>query len=553
MAKKKTFRAKLSFNAADIMQHNHLNIERSGISMPLNIDIEDYKKGLFGYSKDKYSFGWAGNDPKFYGDVQKGVAPKPEDFIEVPFRLISATIVGGGTWKATDFSNATILKKSVKMLDGKTVYKDHETDTDNWVGIVNGVKWSDAFDSNGVKVPAGIDGILAIDQVTNPKVARGAMMGTIYSNSVTVEFDWEMSHKFENEWDFLNKIGTIGTDGKMIRRVVTAIYNYHETSLVWLGADPFAKAYTEDNKLKNIDVGSVYQYAKAKPDEARPTEDTENKYKERKTYSVNLGFGTELLPLSKNGLSSHSSNSSQKISFDMKQFIAAFMKAFGTQLNLTAAELEKIETPDGFVSHIEELSKKVTFENPNADTTAQLEAFKAVALTVAKEAAPETTDINPAEFMKTHTFVKTEELSTLKTTAGEVEQLKKDKSNLEAEAALGKNYLAAKRTQAIKLYKATVGADEADAAVIDLFNKADDKAIDGLLAQYGKTATAKFSGHCKKCQSTEIEFKSSVEVEGEEHEGGAKSIPDVSFKALQNEFTKPTFGLGRTTEKAAAE
>jgi len=240
--KKKTYRMKMNFSKDELA--GSVSLGAVGISMPMldPLSLEEYRKGL-SRQRDSMNFGMLGNDPKYYQDTKMtDITPKPEDFLEVPFRLISATIVGGGTWKATDFSNTAILKKSTSLLDGVPLYKDHETDLDNWVGLVNGVKWTGAFkDVSGVDVPAGIDGIVAIDIKTNPKVARGVAAGAIYSNSVTVEFDWEMSHTYENEWDFLNKLGTIGGDGKMIRRVVTAIHNYHESSLVWLGADPFAK------------------------------------------------------------------------------------------------------------------------------------------------------------------------------------------------------------------------------------------------------------------------------------------------------------------------
>ena len=73
---------------------------------------------------------------------------------------------------------------------------------------------------------------MAVDAKTNPKVARGVLMGSIFSNSVTVEFEWKMSHPFENEYEFLDKIGQYGADGKMIRRVVTKILNYHKSSLI---------------------------------------------------------------------------------------------------------------------------------------------------------------------------------------------------------------------------------------------------------------------------------------------------------------------------------
>lgn len=533
----RTFKGKLSFNAADLTQRNHLSIERSGLSMPIPKNLEEYRKDFY-RAQDWLSFGWSGNDPKFYGEPHKDVAPKAEDFVEVPFRLISATIVGGGTWKATDFSNVAVLKKSTKMLDGKTIYKDHETDTDNWVGIVNGVKWTEAFSSNGTPVPAGIDGILAIDKITNPKVARGALMGTIYSNSVTVEFDWEMSHQFENEWDFLSRIGTLGTDGKMIRRVVTAIHNYHETSLVWLGADPFAKAYDTDNNLKNIDVGSVYKFCKATPEETAPTDDVKKDYQTSRVFSVGLGFDKDLIPISK--MSKNELDLPPQNKKDMKNFLAAFISVFGAQLNLKMEDVKDMKEADELVPH---LQKIVIPEGADPAVTAQFSAVRDLALAAVKKETPEATTVDLAEFTKTHTFIKTEELNTLT-------EANKGIAELTKEANIGKTYLSAKRTEAIRLYKVAVGEDKVSADVIAMFEKAEDAAVEGLLKQYAKDATMKFSGKCGKCGSSEFEFKSSFEPAATEETANAGAVK-VGFNDILKEVRQPKsqIGRGRSEEK----
>ena len=530
---KRTYRGKLSFNAADVLQRNQVNIDLSGLSMPIPADFAAFSKEFEGYSRDRLAFGWGGNDPKFHGDVNNNIQPKPEDFVEVPFRLISATIVGGGTWKATDFSNVAVLKKSRQLLDGKTVYKDHETDTDNWVGLVNGVKWTEGFKSNGVDVPAGIDGILAIDKITNPKVARGCLMGTIYSNSVTVEFDWEMSHTFEREWDFLDKIGEIGSDGKMVRRIVTAIYNYHETSLVWLGADPFAKAYDADNNLKNIDIGSVYKFSKVAVDEEpKLTETTKETYTKNKVYAVGLGFDKNLVPLSKKTLDLSPTHKNKTV-MD-KKFIAAFVATFGKQLNITEADFAEDKNGEELLGHFTKLGSTVS---DYAKASEALGKVQEMALAVVKEKDATATTVDLVEFAKTHSFVDTAALATLKTEAGKV-------PTLELEAAAGRTFLAAKKVEAVRLYKATVG-DKADEAVIELFNKADDKALNGLIKQYTKGATEKFAGHCADCGSANFEFKSSMEIEDP---NPVVKTTDVSFNSIYKQLHKPSMTIGKKAD-----
>lgn len=186
--------------------------------------------------------------------VPENIALNPDEIYLVPFRLISATIVGAGTWKATDFSKAGVLKASMPLLKNKPIYRDHMMYVDYWAGIVNEVVWTNPYSQGVMDIPAGIDGLLALDTSTeeNRNLAKGVNMGAVTSNSVTVEFEWEPSHEFEKEWMFYENIGSI-VDGRMVCRVVTKIIEYHETSLVGLGADPYAKKITSSGELTNID------------------------------------------------------------------------------------------------------------------------------------------------------------------------------------------------------------------------------------------------------------------------------------------------------------
>ena len=185
MKKKKIFRERLNFKHADF--RGSVDLGLSGINTAIATPAVTHHN-YEGFDTRGFQFGnlWSSiNDPKFYSDVTASdIVPKEEDFIEVTFRLISATTVGAGTWKATDFTNAKVLKASMDKLNGKPIYKDRETDLDNWVGVVKGTRWSAETTENGVKIPAGIDGLMLIDAKTNPKIARGLLLGSIFSNSV---------------------------------------------------------------------------------------------------------------------------------------------------------------------------------------------------------------------------------------------------------------------------------------------------------------------------------------------------------------------------------
>lgn len=545
MLKKKRYSGSLSFRKGQT--GNTVSLGASGISMPImdSVTLEEYRKE-FSSKKDRLKFGVFGNDPKFYdANTVDDITPKPEDFIEQPFRLLSATVVGGGTWKATDFSDERVLRGSMSKLDGVPLYKEHETDLDNWVGLVNGVKWAKGFtDSAGLEIPAGIDGIVAIDKVTNPKVARGVLAGAIHSNSVTVDFDWEMSHTFENEFDFFNRIGEIGSDGKMIRRIVVAINDYHESSLVWLGADPFAKAINADGDHKMVDIASVYSFTKQaftkqskiykSTDDAKP-----DNLADVRSMSINFAVDKNVLSLAKKRVDFNKNNTK------MNKFLAAFILAFGKDLGIAEGETPTDDQMEGFV-------KKLSFNSPdvealNTQNATDAGLFKQLALSAFKatEGNEEATEVDLASFTKDHKFVDSAKYDAV--LASEV-QLKADKKvledanlALEADAKVGKDYLKLKREEAIRLYKVAVGQDNADAAVVAMFDKAGDKAVDGLLKQYAKNATTKFSGTCADCGSGNFSFRSSI-ADPAGADGGAGTGKVEGFKSYDDIYAERSQG-----------
>ena len=134
------------------------------------------------------------------------------------FRQLSATIVGGGSWKATDFSDEKMLKKGMRMLENKPIYLNHDMYVGNEVGYVGKPKWTAAYkNSQGKDIPAGIDASMNVDGVLYPEIVRklSGSVPLIKSSSVTVLFKWEASHEFASEWDFYSAIGSTANDGRM--------------------------------------------------------------------------------------------------------------------------------------------------------------------------------------------------------------------------------------------------------------------------------------------------------------------------------------------------
>src|SRR6478609_7305779 len=210
--------------------------------------------------------------------------PKAEDLIRVPFRALSATVVAGGTWRATDFTNESVLRASIPKLIGKTAFTEHWQYALNNIGVVEAASWSPATMQGNIIVPGGIDVVYLIDAKRNEELARSLLLPVpaIYSNSVTVEYAWEPTHDdFTDADDFERNIGKIGPDKRMIARKAIEIIDFHESSILWMGADPFAKMYGPDGKLINIDEGAVFEQV---------NDYTKNAYQKEHFYFASYSF-----------------------------------------------------------------------------------------------------------------------------------------------------------------------------------------------------------------------------------------------------------------------
>ena len=506
-----------------------LRLKDAGMSVILSTDPEARAKEVqsFGF------FGGSSDTNKFFPDIKAtDLIPKPEDFVKVPFRLLSATIVGAGTWKATDFTDAKVLKASMPHLTAKPLFFDHEQDIMNWVGLIDSVKWSEGYTADdGTKVPPGIDGMLAIDAKTNPKLARGVMMGAVFSDSVTVIFDWVPSHPTMAPEQFMQKMGAV-VDGKMVCRKVTAIYDYHETSLCWLGADPFAKRYDENGKLTNIDTSATFS---DEPDSIR------TQYEKEQTFTVSYGLDKAVcLSMTKSLLSLNSSVNPKTDTMNPK--VQAMLCAM---LGLAAGtEITEQSFSDGMAI--------VTKEQNTANT-----ANAALASSL-KEKAKVVLGKDPEDmtaFLTTHEFVAVGELPAMKAADALVTSLTAEVEGatretilasvqaLKVSAASGKKALEAKRTETERLYKIHV-ANKSEQSVLDLIKGATDDQLDGLLKSYTKGVTDSFKGTCTKCGATgeAITFRSSVD--SNEDEPPQAVATDDSFASVYKDMSKSSMRIG---------
>lgn len=445
------------------------------------------KFGLFGGSLNVNSF-----MPNVTAEMLK---PKAEDFIEPMFRLLSATIVAK-KYNPTEFSEA-VLKESMHLLLGQSVNCDHDTDVGNAVGAVSAVEWQESYKENGIVIPAGINGVLKIDGLSNPRLARGIMMDppSIHSNSVTVEFAWEPSHQFEDIWEFYSKLGTYNEKGEMIRRIVTKIISYKETSLVWHGADPFAQLLKSGRLNNPAYAGSQY-------------------------YSFSEEQAAEANEPSK-----------RVAMYDFKSFSEKLPKYNTTQFNN--------EKGSGNGNHTNQSNK----QNMNKELQQLLESlFGENLLTLAEG--------HEASAQEALTQIKNlvQQNKDLTTSKGnleaEVSTLKEEKANLEKEVAKFKlgheawaEHVKSFREATVAQYRKVMGEENVDQNILQLLEGENTtfETLAALRKTYDAQLEEKFPMHCAVCGSHDISRASSVaeDKNGEGAEGADNKPRDTASVAAR--------------------
>jgi hypothetical protein len=423
--------------------------------------------------------------------------PQESDFLFFPFRHLSATIVGGGSWKATDFSDESVLKRGHKLLEGKPAYVNHNMWVGEEIGVVKDVEFTKSYtNTNGEKIPAGIDAPFVIDQKLEPKLVRrmtSPMGSPIQSASVSVLFDWEASHEFEKEYDFYYHIGEM-IDGSMVRRIVTEIIDFYESSLVWLGADPYAKMLV-DGEVVNIDRASVVYNGDLKGDA-----EFGKIYKNFKKFHV-FDCHEESITLD---LKRSAANYAKPTNDDMdfKELIAKMLGISKDQV--TPEMLQKYS----FVAK-EDFESFQKFQSDKKSHETELQAKVAEIATLKKDVED-----------------KDKELATLQTFKKESEEkAAKEKPFIE----YGQKQLEAARKQAKELYTKFVHG-KTEKVMLDEIDASGVESLNAKILMWGGSVYQKFGAACKKCGSTEVDFRSSVDENENNDPGKGKSydLPNLA-------------------------
>lgn len=413
-------------------------------------------------------FGFWGGDidyNTYYPNLDKSeLTPKDEEFIEPMFRLLSETIVSKN-WNPTDFGQNGVLKASMKMLLGQTVNCDHETNIGNAIGAVSQVMWQESYKDGSFTIPAGINGILKIDGKANPRIARGILMEppSIHSNSVTVQFKWDKSHPQMEDNEFYQKLGTYDSKGVMVRRIVTEIVRYLETSLVSHGADSFAQKIGSDGKIIN-------------PTFAKRTWASYEEYRDDKSKQY---FFTDY----KSDLTSYQEKDDTQGSFNDNDA----KDNHSNKNNMNEELLKFLESLFGDNMLTLEEGKEMNQENVIACIQTLVSSRNELQTSV-------------------------DNLTTEKTSLTEqITNLNAEVANLKEMATVGKNHIASLRENAVETYKKLMG-DKVDETIVTMLN-AETTGITTLISltkDYQARLEEKFPLTCAKCGSKDVNRASSV-------------------------------------------
>lgn len=425
-------------------------------------------------------FGFWGGDidyNTYYPNLDKSeLTPKDEEFIEPMFRLLSETIVSKN-WNPTDFGQNGVLKASMKMLLGQTVNCDHETNIGNAIGAVSQVMWQESYKDGSFTIPAGINGILKIDGKANPRIARGILMEppSIHSNSVTVQFKWDKSHPQMEDNEFYQKLGTYDSKGVMVRRIVTEIVRYLETSLVSHGADSFAQKIGSDGKIIN-------------PTFAKRTWASYEEYRDDKSKQY---FFTDY----KSDLTSYQEKNDTQGSFNDNDA----NDNHSNKNNMNEELLKFLESLFGDNMLTLEEGKEMNQENVIACIQTLVSSRNELQTSV-------------------------DNLTTEKTSLTEqITNLNAEVANLTEMATVGKNHIASLRENAVGTYKKLMG-ENADETIVTMLN-AETTGITTLISltkDYQARLEEKFPLTCAKCGSKDVNRASSVSETEEEGKTGTE-------------------------------
>ena len=354
------------------------------------------------------------------------------------------------------------------LLKDNGIYLDHYAYTDNCIGKVVEVSWSNETMQGETRIPAGIDGNFAIDKL-HTTVVSNILSGALYSDSVTVSFDWKPSHAVKDGEYFNGFVGDMHQDGTMYRRIATKIHQYKEVSIVNLGADPYAKMRDENGQLMKIETTSSFSEDKTKD-----------------AYIIE-SVASEMLALSDR-----------------------FNKQTQTNTHNSISDLSnenKADLSTSTVAQITELQTSVTAQkNEIAQLTAKCtdleQSFTSKERVYLSEATTLKAQITTLEGEKTR--LKDIETALQTTNASLISQ----NESLQSESKDYKVYLDLARKETLRLYQ--LSTNTRSATVENTIQNGSMEQLNDMIQSFGAKSLTTFGAKCGKCGSSDLNFKNSV-------------------------------------------
>ncbi len=180
-------------------------------------------------------------------ETLQDLIPKEHDFVDIPFRALSARFLGEEGY-FLDFSKEGVLEKSIPLMLTKKeggirrkvlkVQRNHSYRVEDTLGYIPSVEWDN---SQQFSAP-GINAVTRINWKLNPKDVANLLSDPplIESASMALMFNWEQSHPELRWWEFSDFLGR-ELDGQIVRLIVTEITEYFHLGLVWDGGDSEAE------------------------------------------------------------------------------------------------------------------------------------------------------------------------------------------------------------------------------------------------------------------------------------------------------------------------
>lgn len=275
--------------------------------------------------------------------------------------------------------------------------------------------------------------------------------------------------------EFYQKLGTYDSKGVMVRRIVTEIVRYLETSLVSHGADSFAQKIGSDGKIIN-------------PTFAKRTWASYEEYRDDKSKQY---FFTDY----KSDLTSYQEKDDTRGSFNDNDA----KDNHSNKNNMNEELLKFLESLFGDNMLTLEEGKEMNQENVIACIQTLVSSRNELQTSV-------------------------DNLTTEKTSLTEqITNLNAEVANLKEMATVGKNHIASLRENAVETYKKLMG-DKVDETIVTMLN-AETTGITTLISltkDYQARLEEKFPLTCSKCGSKDVNRASSIAEDDTEGKTGTQ-------------------------------